>query len=139
MRPLLVLFVGLPLFELWLLLRLSAWVGALPVIALVVLSAMLGAAILRRAGWRTLSMARLRMQQQAAPGPVLFDGIVLALAGLLLLLPGLLSDALGLLLLIAPLRRWLLARWAPARPPAAYSSGADVSTEVIEGEFRRES
>jgi len=128
--------------ELWLQLKVGAWLGALPTVALVVLSALLGSAVLRRVGWRTLSLTRLRMAQQASPLPALFDGFLLALAGVLLLLPGLISDVLGLLLLIAPLRQRLVAGWATGswRTAAAYSgvSGAARPVEVIEGEYRRE-
>jgi UPF0716 protein FxsA len=113
---------------------------------------LLGLAVLRRVGWQTLSLAQLRLRQQASPMPALFDGFVLALAGLMLLLPGLITDVIGLLLLIAPLRRRFLSGWlAASRRPAFATGGADgsaepgvqrarirPSAEVIEGEYRRE-
>jgi UPF0716 protein FxsA len=150
MRPLFMLFVLFPLLELWLLLKVGAWLGALPTITLVVLSALLGMAVLRRVGWRTLSLTQLRLRQQASPVPALFDGFVLALAGVLLLLPGLLSDIAGLLLLIAPLRRRLMGGWLAASQrtaaihagvsgkSTAHPTGARPTPEIIEGEYRRE-
>jgi UPF0716 protein FxsA len=150
MRLLLVLFIFWPLLELWLLVKLGASIGALPVIALVVLSAVLGLGVLRGAGWQALSLAQLRMHQRASPVPALLEGFLMALAGLLLLLPGLLSDAVALLLLIGPLRRLVSRRWGRVAPVAMYSAGLrDVPAgpmvegrsgqpDVIEGEYRRE-
>jgi len=144
MRFLLILFILCPLLELWLLLKVGAWLGAWPIVAMVALSAMLGIALLRRVGWHTLATTQLRMRQHASPVPALFEGFMLTLAGVLLLLPGLISDGVALLLLIAPLRRWLLARWGHRREQgpmtAAYTAGPDARPPpaVIEGEYRRE-
>jgi UPF0716 protein FxsA len=143
MRLLLVLFVICPLLELWLLVKLGAAIGALPVVALVVLSAMLGVAVLRGAGWQAFSQAQLHLRQRLSPMPALVDGFLLTLAGILLVLPGLLSDAVALLLLIGPLRRRLARRWGKGVPVTAgvYEASADRQVErpvVIEGEYRRE-
>jgi UPF0716 protein FxsA len=140
MRLLLVLFILCPLLELWLLLKVGTWLGALPTVALVVLSALLGMALLRRVGWQMLSSTQLRMRQHGSPVPALFEGFMLTLAGVLLLLPGLISDGIALLLLIAPLRRWLLARWGRMAMAASHTAGPGVRPppDVIEGEYRRE-
>ena len=137
MRPLLGFIALFPLLELWLLVKLGGWLGALPTVGLVVASALLGMAILLRVGWHTLAATQLRMRQQASPLPVLLDGVALALAGVLLLLPGVLSDAVAVVLLIAPLRRWL-ARRLGAGSPVVASYRAERSADVIEGEYRRE-
>jgi UPF0716 protein FxsA len=102
---------------------------------------MLGVAVLRTVGWQTLSLTQLRMRQRASPVPALFEGFVLAVAGILLVLPGLVSDAVALLLLIGPLRRLLLQRWsrlAPAGVQSAPIDGRPDQPVVIEGEYRRE-
>lgn len=145
MRLLLVLFIFCPLLELWLLLKVGAWLGALPVVAFVVLSALLGVAVLRTVGWQTLSLTQLRMRQRASPVPALFEGFLMAVAGILLILPGLISDGVALLLLIGPLRRLLLRRWSSLAPAAtgAYSAAPPIEGRqdppvVIEGEYRRE-
>lgn len=143
MRLLLVLFIFCPLLELWLLVKLGAAIGALPVVALVVLSALLGLAVLRGAGWQAFSLAQLRLRQRESPMPALVEGFLLTLAGILLVLPGLLSDAVALLLLIGPLRRLLSRRWGRGAPVAAgiYEGSAEREIErpiVIEGEYRRE-
>jgi UPF0716 protein FxsA len=165
MRSFSVVFLLFPLLELWLLIKVGAWLGALPTVTLVVLSTLLGVAVLRRVGWQTVSLAQQSMtqrglRQQASPLPVLFDGFALALAGVLLVLPGLLSDIVGLLLLIAPLRRWLLRGALPgkrlrsryavvggvaaaARQPGMACPDRPAAEDrpapaVIDGEYRRE-
>jgi UPF0716 protein FxsA len=156
MRLLLVLFIFWPLLELWLLVKVGSSIGALPVIAFVVLSAMAGLAVLRGAGWQAISQARLQLSQRASPVPALVDGFLLAGAGLLLMLPGLLSDVVALLLLIGPLRRLLSRRWGRAAAASMHVHGmrggavvegvvVDGTIEgrgeqpaLIEGEYRRE-
>lgn len=155
MRLLLVLFILCPLLELWLLVKVGAAIGALPVVALVILSAVLGIAVLRNAGGQTISLAQLRLRQRVSPMPALVDGFLLTLAGILLVLPGLLSDAAAVLLLIGPIRRLVSSRWG--RPAMAGAYRADMEPEpgsarvdgpghgrpdqpvVIDGEYRRES
>lgn len=145
MRLLLVLFIFWPLLELWVLVKVGSSIGALPVIALVILGAVAGLAVLRGAGWQALSLARLRMSQHASPVPALVEGFLVATAGVLLLLPGLLSDAVALLLLVGPLRRLLARRWGRSVPAGVHVGQGGPMVEgraeqraVIEGEYRRE-
>jgi UPF0716 protein FxsA len=137
MRPLFFVLVIFPLLELWLLFKVGAMIGALPTLGLVVASAMLGIAVLRRVGWRTLTRMDLRRSRGEPAGRELLDGFILALGGALLFLPGLIGDVLGLLFLLPPCRRWLgssfLGRYA-AGPVAANDSGP----VTLEGEYRRE-
>ena len=142
-----IVFVLFPLLEFWLLLKFGAAFGALSAVALVVASALLGIAVLRLAGWQALLSGNARLRAGLSPAPELFSGFVLAIGGVLLLLPGLISDALGLLLLLPALRRWLAARlfgrmpvMAPGAAGAANddTAGSGSGPVVIDGEFRRE-
>lgn len=133
MRPFLFLLLLYPLLELWVLVKVGSAIGALGLLALVILSGMAGLWILRRAGWLALWQARL----SGSPIRAVSDGFLLALAGLLLLLPGLIGDVLGLALLLPGTRRGLLRRLLAT--VAARSGGTPRRpAEVIEGEFRRE-
>ena len=123
MRPLFLVVIGFPLLELWLLVKVGAVIGALAVLALVIASAMLGGAVLRRVGWRTLTRMDLRRQQGQSGGRELVDGFILALGGALLILPGLIGDTLGLMFLLPPLRRWVANRFL-GRPAPANASAA---------------
>ena len=131
------LFVVFPILELWVLIRVGVAIGAGLTIGLVVLSAMLGIAILNRQGFRTLARVRARVARGEEPSAAVLDGMVLALAGLLLVIPGFVSDLLALLMLIPAPRAWLVRRLlAAAQPPRG--APAQRSSRVIEGEYERE-
>lgn len=129
------LFSVFPLFEFWLLLKLGALIGALATLGIVVASILLGIRVLQIAGWRTWLGSRWRLQRGESPASELTDGFLLALSGVLLVLPGLISDFFGLLLLIGPSRRFCASRFARNRTSAMNPD----SPITIEGEYRRES
>lgn len=142
MRILLLLFVVIPIVEMWLLIRLGSVIGALPTIALVILTAVIGVALLRHQGLQTLLRSRERMAAGELPAVEMLEAMVLAISGVLLLAPGFATDTLGFLGLVPPLRRWLVARLSSRLivPDAArgFQSGPQVSSRTIEGEFTRE-
>lgn len=137
MRFLPLVLIVFPLLELWLLIEVGEEIGALPTIALVLLSAAAGIAVLRLAGWRTL----LRLRSGEPPARELLEGFTLALGGVLLIWPGLIGDVLGLLCLLRPFRRLLSNRLfgrfprRPGPPPGSAEAGRPIT---IEGEYRRE-
>lgn len=137
MRILLLLFVILPLAELWLLIWVGSIIGALPTVALVVSTAVLGVLLLRRQGLDTLLRGRQRLEMGEVPAEEVIEAMILAMSGVLLLLPGFATDVLGLLGLIAPLRRRLAARVAPrmvvGRQP--FPPGSDRGPRTLEGEY----
>jgi UPF0716 protein FxsA len=118
MLPLILLvFVAAPIVELTILIKLGNWIGWLPTLALVFGAGLAGAAVARIEGWK----AALRLRQQLASGVLpaaeMFDGLLIGAAGLLLLLPGFVSDILGLALLVPPVRKFVrtsLMRWVRA-------------------------
>ena len=139
----LLFFVGAPLVELYLLIEVGSEIGAIPTIALSVFTALLGGALVRMQGFAVLFRAQSQMANKEVPALELVEGVMLLLVGLALLLPGFITDAIGFLLLIPPLRRWLIVRWLKSRGtlrPAPGASGrAETRSErIIEGEFRRD-
>ncbi|MDR0779175.1 MAG: FxsA family protein [Pseudomonadales bacterium] len=112
MRGLFLLLLLAPIVELWFIIVVGRAIGALPAIALLFLGGIAGVALLRKQSFSTLTRAQSRLKQGEAPTQELAEGVLLALAGLLLLLPGFLSDIVGLALVVPPLRRalvhWLL-------------------------------
>lgn len=131
------LFVIFPILELWGLIRVGVVIGAWPTIGLVLLAAISGIAILRQQGFRTLLRIRAQMARGEEPTTAVLDGMVLAMAGLLLLIPGFLTDLLALLALIPALRARLVRRLlVAAQPPRG--APAQRSSRVIEGECERE-
>lgn len=94
------LFVGLPLIELAILIQLGQWVGLLPTIGLVVLTGAVGAALARRQGFRVWLAIQDELRRGHMPVGGLMDGLLVLIGGIVLLTPGLITDILGLLLLL---------------------------------------
>jgi len=112
LRLLFLLFLTIPLIEIYLLIKVGSALGALPTVALVVLTAVIGAFLLRMQGFATMQRVRLSLARGEIPAIEMLEGAVLLLCGALLLTPGFFTDIIGFLGLIPPLRRgiimWLL-------------------------------
>ncbi len=99
------LFTLVPLAELWLLLRIGAWVGLLPTLALVVGTGVAGAWLARREGTRCWAAVQTELRAGRVPGEEILHAFLVLAAGLLLVTPGILTDLTGLALLLRPVRR----------------------------------
>ena len=135
-------FIAAPLVELFILIEVGSVIGALPAILLCVATAVVGAALVRAQGLRTLREVQEAMGRGEVPAIAMLEGVVLALAGLLLLTPGLVTDALGFAALMPPLRRGLLLRGLRAhlRPHFVSASRGRADNGVtLDGEFRHRS
>jgi UPF0716 protein FxsA len=119
------IFVAVPLMELALLIKVGTWIGFWPTFGIVVLTALAGAAVLNSQGLKTMQRAMADLQKGAPPVQSVVDGSFMLLAGMLLVLPGLITDCLGLLLLIPPVRR-VVGRWSLRR----FLSSANVHTST---------
>ena len=137
----LVIFVGAPLIELYVLIEVGGEIGALPTIALSIFTALLGGLLVRLQGFSVLFRAQEQMAREEVPAIELLEGAMLLLVGLALLLPGFITDAIGFLLLITPIRRAVIIRVLRSRGilrPGEPLRPQDGSTQgYIEGEFRR--
>lgn len=131
----LIIFVLAPLAELYLLIEVGRQIGALSTIGFSLLTAFLGGALVRFQGLRTLLRVQQSMAQGQLPALELIEGAILLVCGLLLLLPGFVTDGIGFLLLIPPLRRLAALRLARGmlRPMAGATRDEN---RVIEGEFK---
>lgn len=147
---LLILFIALPILELWLLIKIGGAIGVLPTIALVVLTALVGSQLVRRQGLAALERVRASQARGEAPALPLLEGAALLLAGFMLLTPGFVSDIFGFLLLVPGLReriaRRLLARVVIVQPGAGtatnerYAGHGEARRDqpsVLEGDYRR--
>jgi len=144
MRVLLFAFILFPLLELALLIQVGSSIGVLATLLLILASAVLGGFLLRIAGPATAWRARARLLSGEAPEQEMLDGLLLALGGFLLLLPGFISDLLGLLCLLPftrhLLRQRLIRRAAPHGVHSAEAEQPSASRsrpQVIEGEWER--
>ncbi|MCF7984360.1 MAG: FxsA family protein [Thiohalocapsa sp.] len=134
----LLLFVAAPLIELYFLIQVGSVIGALPTIALSVLTAVIGGALVRLQGVAVLMRVREMLERDEMPALEMLDGAVLLVCGFALLLPGFVTDAVGFLLLIPPLRHWLIRRYVHVVPVDAAARPRERGPRVIEGEFRRD-
>ncbi len=111
-----VAFVAVPIVEIALLVAFSRAVGIWWTIGLVVVTAFVGSWLVSRQGRDTIQAVRLEFQQGVLPAASLAHGAMIVIAGAFLLTPGLLTDAIGFLLLVPAvreaIRRWFVARSA---------------------------
>lgn len=101
------LFLFVPLVELYVLIEVGSEIGALPTILLTIITAIIGAGLMRHQGVSTMQKAQLNMAQGQVPAVEMMEGVFIFLGGLMLLIPGLITDAIGFLLLIPPVRQVL--------------------------------
>lgn len=140
---LLLLFVGIPLTELYFLIQVGAEIGAIPTITLTVFTAVLGGMMVRVQGFSTLLRVRDALSREEMPALEILEGAVLLVTGVMLLLPGFITDAIGFILLVPPIRRALLLYFLKhsgilqRQPPFRQPEQNKENTRVIEGEFRQ--
>ncbi len=146
MRPfpiVFLLFLLIPLVEMYFLIVVGGIIGALPTVALVVLTAVIGAALARHQGLATLRRLQDALARGETPAIEMLEGVLLLAGALLLLTPGFFTDALGFACLIPPARR-ALALWGLRHITVITPSGTRPQPGgghqpyTIEGEFHRE-
>jgi UPF0716 protein FxsA len=157
MNPLL-LFLLLPIAEIAVFAQVGDWIGALPTVGLVILSGIAGSLLLRQQGLSALRRAQEAATRGESPAGAVFEGFCIMVAGVLLIIPGFLTDIVGILLFVRPVRNALGRRlfermmrsngtvrvWStgPGTPGAGHGSSGDRSPGnrpppgVIDGEFR---
>ncbi|WP_428619538.1 FxsA family protein [Shewanella sp.] len=101
---LLIIFVLIPVIELNVLIRVGESLGSWTTVGLVLFTAVVGVSLVRSQGIQTLMQVQQKLARGEAPGKEIVEGMMLAMAGLLLLIPGFVTDFIGLLLL-TPLTR----------------------------------
>ena len=146
MSPLLIallVFVFVPLVELYFLIEVGSEIGAIPTIFLSVFTAVLGGLMVRVQGFTTARRVSEALQRDELPAVEMMEGVILLFAGVLLLLPGFVTDVVGFACLVPRVRRLLIVwflrhsnglRTVQARHPKEHPA----SPRVIEGEYRRE-
>ncbi len=113
-----ILFIAVPLIEIWLIIEIGGLIGVWPTIAILLADSLLGALLLNRQGrtaWRRFKQA---LAEHRVPHREVLDGVLIVFGGALLLTPGFLTDVLGFVLLIPPTRmlvRKILTRYITLR------------------------
>jgi len=142
---LLFLFVAVPVAELSLLIRVGGAIGALNTVGFVILTAVLGAYLVRQQGFATINKLQEETNAGRVPAMQMAEGVALLFAGAVLMTPGFLTDALGFALLIPPVRQALIA-WSAKNlfkggGSSIYTASSSTAHQtvyhgdVIEGEY----
>ncbi|GEC93725.1 MULTISPECIES: FxsA family protein [Brevibacillus] len=109
-----ILFVVAFGLELWGLITIGSWIGGWNTVVLVILTGILGAWLARQQGMQVFRMVQHQLGRGQMPTDSLIDGVLILIGGILLLLPGFVTDVIGLVFLIPYTRmiiRHLLKRW----------------------------
>ncbi|MGL4319337.1 MAG: FxsA family protein [Paracoccaceae bacterium] len=129
-----------PLIEIALFVTLGGWLGLWATLAIVLGTAVAGVFLMRWRGLRAVADLRAQVSNMRNPLPDVADQAMFMLAGLLLILPGFLTDIFGLLLLLPPVRYALVAlaaqRMVIHGGPGAQGAPQRDQDDVIDGEFR---
>ena len=103
-KKLLLIFIVVPLLELYILIKIGQLLGAEVTISLVVVTGILGAIFVRAQGFSLVTKIKYDLNEGQLPHKRLLEGVCILASGLFLITPGLLTDLAGFLLLIPPLR-----------------------------------
>jgi UPF0716 protein FxsA len=146
------LLVGVPLLEIFLFIEVGGWIGVWPTILLVIVTAIVGASMLRAQGVAALRQLQTEIERGGDPSPLIVHGAMLLFAGALLLTPGFFTDAVGFTLLV-PQARQKIIEWAKPyvvgrivtvasrhrgqarRAPPGASPGASPGDQPIEADY----
>ena len=147
------LFSMMSLAEIYVLIKVGSVLGAFSTVALILVSAMVGASLVRAQGLQTAFTAQRRMAKGEVPAQQMIEGLMLVISGVMLITPGFITDSLGLLLLVPQLRLIMVNKLLASVGDVAgfkAQSGASFSHDeqnpshlnegkgqTIEGEFER--
>ena len=132
----LLLFIIVPLVELYFIIVIGGAIGAFWTVLLVVITAVIGVNLLRIQGLSTLTRAQRNMEQGQIPAMEMMEGIALAVAGVLLITPGFITDSIGFLCLI-PASRQAIIRYIMVKSAVHTSFGAQ-STSWQSGHYHQQ-
>ncbi len=142
-------FLLVPLVEIYLLVQVGGLIGAGWTVFLVVFTAILGAWLVRIQGIATLGRVQATLQRGELPAIEMLEGLLILVAGALLLTPGFFTDGVGFIFLVPGLRRALVVpllrrgfiRPADGGPPRSAGPGTPGeerrSSRTLEGDYRR--
>ena len=133
--------IAIPVAEIAVFIKTAQWIGLLAAVLLAVGGALIGLMLVRAQGLRTMMRAKTLIDRGEMPVMEMFDGLCVALAGGLLILPGFLSDAVALLLLLPPVRMvlkvWLARHFVVIDQPQSGPPVIDGDYTVIEPDDQR--
>jgi len=126
----LLLFISIPLIEIYLFIKVGSFIGAFNTISLILITAIIGIVYARYEGFNTLKSGMSQLVKNQLPVYEIISGAALAFAALLLILPGFATDFLGFLLIFPPTRKLLF-----KKVRNKYPDQNNKKQDFINGEF----
>ena len=129
MNSLLLLFISIPLIEIYLFIKVGSFIGAFNTISLILITAIIGIIYARYEGFNTLKSGMSQLVKNQLPIYEIISGAALAFAALLLILPGFATDLLGLLIIFPPTRKLIF------KKVSTKQKTNNTKQDFINGEF----
>ena len=129
MNPFFIIFIGIPVLEIFLLIELGSQIGALSTVALIFLTAIIGVYFAKQQGIQTIKSGMLNLYQNKLPIYELMSGASIAIAAFLLIIPGFFTDCIGFFILIPFTRKLLFSLILKKKPDQ------ENHNEIIDGEI----
>ena len=131
MNSLFLLFIGIPTVEIFLMIKIGGEIGALNTISLIFLTAIIGIYFAKLEGIKTIRSGAMNLYQNKVPIYEIISGASIAIAALLLIIPGFFTDTVGFLLLIPLTRRILISSFVKSKNPKTKKE----KTNILDGEI----
>ena len=131
MNSFFLLFIGLPALEIFLMIKIGGKIGALSTVSLIFLTAIIGVYFAKLEGIKTMRSGIMNLYQNKVPVYEMFSGASIAIAALLLIVPGFFSDTIGFLLLIPFTRKILISFFVKKNK----ISTSQENTNTLDGEI----
>ncbi len=112
----------IPAAEIYVMIKVGSEIGAWPTVFLIIITALLGLLLIKSQGLATLQRVQASLVRGEPPAVAVIEGVILAFGGVLLFIPGFLTDALALVTLAPPIRRGI-ANWLIGRSKGRMSTG----------------
>jgi len=139
MNSFFLLFIGIPALEVFLMIKIGGKIGALNTVSLILLTAIVGVYFAKLEGIKTMRSGFMNLYQNKIPIYEIISGASIAIAALLLIIPGFFTDAIGFLLLIPFTRKLLISTFVKKRKNPTYQKNVHtLDGEIIEDKNKKD-
>ena len=138
MNSLFLLFIGIPAIEVFLMIKIGGKIGALNTVSLILLTAIIGIYFAKLEGIKTIRSGAMNLYQNKIPIYEIISGASIALAALLLIIPGFFTDSVGFLLLIPFTRRILINSFVKKSNKKDQENKSILDGEIIENKDKKD-
>ena len=132
MNPFFIIFIGIPALEIFLLIKIGGKIGALNTVALIFLTAIIGVYLAKLQGMQTLKSGMINLYQNKLPIYEIMSGASIAMAALLLIIPGFFSDLIGFILLIPFTRKIFFSVFFKSKTRSKIKNDETIDGEIID-------